>query len=56
MDISYIIMALEKIKSEDAPDRHFGTTEALDWTIGYLEANRDDIDDLLDEEEEEKNS
>ncbi len=54
MDISYIIFALEKIKDEDVPDRHFGTTEALDWTIGYLKANRDDIDDLLDEEEREQ--
>ena len=47
MDISYLLQALKGI---DTSDSHVGTQDALAWTIRYLEANYDDIDELLDEE------
>ena len=51
MDVSYIYRALQAVHNEDNPERPSGYDEALSWVIDYIDANWDDLDELLDSEE-----
>ena len=52
MDLSYIDLALRRIRNEKDNNRPWQYNEALDWVLDYIGANWDEMDEMLDEERE----